>query len=95
MSNTEGADMPKLLENLDNVSVSAQAGEGWCDAGWRVAFNRMANYNWLGFVRKTKLYHDTKEVIDSLDVKSRKIFPGMFIFLNVVYWGYYWGYSRA
>ena len=23
----------------------------WCDAGWRVALNRLAHYNWLGFVR--------------------------------------------
>jgi hypothetical protein len=67
----------------------------WCDAGWRVALNRLAHYNWLGMVRKTKLYHEPKEVIDILDVKSRKIFPGMFIFLNIVYWGYYWGYSRV
>ena len=145
----------------------------WCDAGWRVALNRLAHYNWLGFVRynvqgnitvqcthcafymlchfneddftwtcfevvttvlhlsgtrscttrqrrwgRPQIYlssdalflvphsltplnnflqikiHICSQVIDSLDVKSRKIFPGMFIFLNLAYWGYYWGYSR-
>ena len=34
------------------------------DAGWRVMFNKMANFNWLGKVRKTKLYHNTEDVIN-------------------------------
>ena len=45
-----------------------------------------ANYNWLGKVRKTKLYHNTSDVINSLDAKSRKIFPGLFAVLNILYW---------
>merc|ERR1719206_1424018 len=44
------------------------------------------NYNWLGKVRKTKLYHNTSDVINSLDARSRKIFPGLFTLLNILYW---------
>ena len=36
----------------------------WTDAGWRVLFNKLANFNWLGKVRKTKLYHNTEDVIN-------------------------------
>ena len=69
-----------MLEALDEVEPGAQPDErsdnfliiftflikifSWTDAGWRVLFNQMANYNWLGYVRKTKLYHDTTDVIN-------------------------------
>ena len=36
----------------------------WADAGWRVFFNKLGNFNWLGKVRKTKLYHNTESVIN-------------------------------
>ena len=36
----------------------------WADAGWRVLFNKLGNFNWLGTVRKTKLYHNTEDVIN-------------------------------
>lgn len=39
----------------------------WADAGWRVFFNKLGNFNWLGKVRKTKLYHNTESVINRLD----------------------------
>ena len=34
------------------------------DACWRLSFNGLANFNWLGKVRKTKLYHNTEDVIN-------------------------------
>ena len=73
-------DIPNMLQVLDKVEPVSQPGErlskyqiistnkseifSWTDAGWRVLFNQLANYNWLGKVRKTKLYHNTSDVIN-------------------------------
>merc|ERR1711892_942193 len=79
-------DIPNMLEALDKVEPGPLPDESWTDAGWRVMFNRLANYNWLGKVRKSQLYHNTSDVINSLDARSRKIFPGLFTLLNILYW---------
>ena len=31
-------------------------------------FNRLANFNWLGKVRKAKLYHNTEDVINRYEL---------------------------
>ena len=58
--------LPNILEVLDKVDHSPIADEGYADACWRIFFNKMANFNWLGKVRKTKLYHNTEDVINRL-----------------------------
>ena len=51
--------------NCQNISTNkSELISSWTDAGWRVLFNQLANYNWLGKVRKTKLYHNTSDVIN-------------------------------
>ena len=49
----------------------------------------MCRFHWLSRVRRSNLYKNTTEAVHKMDEMSRRIFPGIFTILNVIYWTAY------
>ena len=76
----------EMWDQMDKMKEEPEEDEKMIDKIWRVVFDGLSHFNWLSWLRRTQLYHNTTEVIHNLDAHSRKMFPSLFAILNVIYW---------
>ena len=63
--------------------------QGWWEVLWRVGWSlrRCCLARWR--VRRWRVYEETTEVLHDIDACCRRLFPAVFVILNLVYWTSY------
>ena len=73
-------------QNCDSFEVCNKI---WLESLFLATDNILKKLNLMNWIHHSCLYHETSEVLYNVDYYSRRIFPSIFLILNLAYWTLY------